>query len=1285
MEALRKFQENPFYEALNSFFKELNIPVNIIDENPTAPGNVLSNFNPDNKTHQLIDDVYAFGMVDDAIFEGNETFANLEEVKEINEDYDGILIFGVTLHNRENNLLPTRSQLADIARAFNRSFPYTPVVVVFKYQNYIAFANTERTKFIQEWREGEKVGKVTLLKDIDCNNPLTAHLKILLGDRNTDGLKIDPRKIDTFRKIYKYWQSVFSLQALNNQFYADLQSWFYFALKNIKLPYCPDYIDKKENTKNFLVRLLARTMFCWFVKEKGLIKKELLELKDWHNDFYPLTNDISNNDFLESNSYYRGVLQNIFFNALNQQEKKSAKDFKWTKYLHPDFDYSWFTSIPYLNGGIFDKLDEDNYKESIEDSVLKIPNYLFYGITTEETVTKGRGAKIQTETEKVEHKGLNGIFKEYKFTLEENTPFEEDIALDPELLGLVFENLLAELDPNLEESMKKSIRRLTGSYYTPRKVINEMVNESLYLYLSKYVEENKPDIEDFRKLLQKLVYYNIPFKENQALCKIVVEALDKYRILDPACGSGAFPMGMLHRMVEILKQVDEKNELWIELKLKSVDPAQRAEFKQILRQHLDDYGRKLGIIRDSIYGIDIQPLAVQITKLRFFISLLIDQQTEKGITPMPNIETKIICADSLKNIQPDLWSTDAIDKLYDARLKFYQPEISVAEREKISEEIVYELDRAFPAFSKLVTGKVIPGQNKALLKEWFSHATLAAPFYNQDFFFPELKDSGFDCVIGNPPYGGTKITDDVRRDLNIESKDPYGAFIARFLPSGDRISPLKHGGVLALIVSDTFMTIKSHLKLRRQMMDNYIHKMIRLHPDTFGATVNTAIIICERNLFPLKAGEGSNRIRSFNEDHVCQMVDMTNISIHNDYTRFMEVLHQTEGVQFQAGENLQNISNEEYAIYYYPQNLIRTNSNLPFFVASPKLFALMNDGNDQFRKPKSEKCEIGGKEVQVRKIEMNGKDIDVVKLGDIADVRKGIDTGNNEAFLFQYADARGNYRDIENFQKYIVNEEELNEIINTDNKIQLIKKLGFSLNPKKPNYFKGKYIIPYEKGGESDIESGWLPNYYVSNSYFIDWSEDSVDELKKARHNESNKATLRNQSYWFRTGITFSLTGFYAPTIRLKSPSLFDNKSSAIFTGFNQLVLLSILISKTQKYMMKNFLMHTIDTQVGVFDDSFVVINISNEQKLIGIISEIIEKQKSNPRYDYASHEQIEIDKLVYEAYGLTAEDVEEVENWYARRYPKLSAAQKANLRKLGKSDDYLELYGMRKQTKNND
>ncbi|MEA5480389.1 hypothetical protein VB774_22375 [Pseudanabaena galeata UHCC 0370] len=1168
---------------------------------------------------------------------------------------------------RDGGLLPTRSQLAEISRAFNREFCYTPVVVVFKYAGadgeYLAFANTERSKYKRN-QEGEKAGKVTLLRDVSISNIHAAHEKIIFGDKNFKGLKIDPIKINSFKKLYDYWQTVFSLQALNDQFYADLQDWFYYASQQIKLPFRPDYVPEKENIKNFLVRLLARTMFCWFIKEKGLIKPEILELRDWDGRVYPLVRDFEDENFLESNSYYRGVLQNIFFNSLNQKDKKSLKDFKWIKYLHSDFQIEWFTAIPYLNGGIFDKLDDDNAKESIEDTVMRVPNFLFYGIETEENVAKGKAKKL--EVSKVYHKGLNGIFKSYKFTLEENTPYDEDIALDPELLGLVFENLLAELDPNLEENTIKSIRKQTGSYYTPRKVIQEMVNESLFIYLKKHTALENVET------LRKLVYENILENADNAFCEGVVNGIDRFKVLDPACGSGAFPMGVLHRLVDILKLVDSDNSKWLRLKLQPVDVNYRDEFEKTLKQHLDDYSRKLGIIRDSIYGIDIQPLAVQITKLRFFISLLIDQKVEKGITPMPNIETKIICANSLKNIKPDLFSTDAIAKLKVARLKYYKPDLSLEEKRSVTDDIVTVLDGAFPSFSTEIMGKHIAGQNKELLRHWFTHATVAAPFFNLEFFYPELEGQGFDCVIGNPPYGGTKIGDDVRKDLGIDSKDPYGAFIARFLASCDKQTPLKDGGVLAYIVSDTFMTIKSHHALRRQMMDNYIHKMIRVHPDTFKATVNTAIIICERN-----------RSKSFNQDHVCQMVDMTNVSVHDSYSRFVELLGLARGVDFGVVRDC--VSNEEYGIYYYPQGLIRTNSNLPFFVASPKLFALMNDSNDPSCMPKTVEQEIGGKRVKVRKIEMNGKEIQVVKLGDIADVKQGLATGDNQAYLFQNPDARGNYRSIEDFREYLLTEEDLDKIRNNDNlRLEVINK-GISKDDlSSQRYFGGRYIVPYDKGGESDSDDGWMPNYFVPTDYFIDWSEWSINRMKtytiaqrireyqektsiKSHYETTNAAIIRSPDTYFIKGIIYSRTGNYAPTFRVATGSVFDTKSCTLSFSKESFVICSLAYcsSKLLKFFFKNFQGHTVDAQVDDLKVSSFPLNILGCPAINQLSHSIIQKQKIDPYYDYASHEQIEIDQLVYEAYGLNSEDIAEVENWYARRYPKLSQAQKANLRKL--------------------
>jgi len=404
---------------------------------------------------------------------------------------------------------------------------------------------------------------------------------------------------------------------------------------------------------------------------------------------------------------------------------------------------------------------------------------------------------------------------------------------------------------------------------------------------------------------------------------------------------------------------------------------------------------------------------------------------------------------------------------------------------------------------------------------------------------------------------------------------------------------------------------------------------------------------------------------------------MTNISIHDNYDRFVEILNQTKMV-----DGMDNISTPEYAIYRYPQSLIRSNSNLPFFVASPKLFALMNDGNDATCKPKIQIQEIGGKQVNVRTIEINGKEIEVVKLGDVAEVNQGISTGQNDYYIRKNIETAG-YQKID--KRLILSEKDIENLsyIEKNEGIDKIK-------------YNGKYFIPFDKGSDSDSEDGWMPNYFVETEYFIDWSIASLNRLRtltiaqrKIEQNlqfEINKdddkkiaAALRNQDKWFKTTINFSPTGQYSPTFRLGYGTVSQNTSSTIVINSSfQISSIGILSSRLAKFIFKNFHNHTVHTQEG----DVIEYSINLEQSFFENIKEkaslIIAKQHINPRYDYSSHEQIEIDKQVYEAYGLNAEDVEEVENWYARRYGKLLAAQKANLRSLGKSDDYLELYGMR-------
>ncbi len=200
-------------------------------------------------------------------------------------------------------------------------------------------------------------------------------------------------------------------------------------------------------------------------------------------------------------------------------------------------------------------------------------------------------------------------------------------------------------------------------------------------------------------------------------------------------------------------------------------------------------------------------------------------------------------------------------------------------------------------------------------------------------------------------------------------------------------------------------------------------------------------------------------------------------------------------------------------------------------------------------------------------------------------------------------------------------------------------------------------------GKSSDTDSGLLPCYFQKpTSIFIDWSVKSFSAMNAEKH--SDLANKEFRFLQFKNQISFSTTGQYAPTFRIPSGLIFLNKASRIFlrVGFEQLEWLGIFNSKLFKYFSKNFSNHSVEFGVQDLKQLLFLGSCSGIKEKV---ESILDNQKIDLNYDHASHEQIEIDRLVYEAYGLNAEDIAEVENWYARRYPKLSQAQKANLRKL--------------------
>lgn len=815
---LQIFNQIAFLPAIKALFNELKVPINFVADEPTSAKEILKDTFKDNETFHLINDVYFVGMVDDASFKGSSSLA----VSDIKSDYDGILIFGVTLKDRPYSLLPTRAQLAEIARAFNREFYYTPVVIVFKYSKHIAFANTERLKYKQEWREGEKAGKVSLLRDINIENPHSGHERILLE------LKIPvsgKNEVKTYEKLYAYWQEVFSVSILNKKFYQELSTWYFWATKHVTFPGEPTIADAhrknasiedllQEHKATNVIRMLTRLLFVWFIKEKKLIPEELFELKtlqeDILNEISPYHDETCMFKGVNKDSvYYKAILQNLFFATLNCPIQGDNLDtrkrgFRGEGYgTHRGIDYlmrykQYFKNpekfleklnetVPFLNGGLFECLDEkfnNTYIDGFSDQMTKgekliVPDYLFFGVSEEADISDVVGIDDK-KYKNAAVKGLINILKSYKFTIVENTPIEEDVALDPELLGKVFENLLASYNPET----KTTARKQTGSFYTPREIVNYMVDESLIAYLKNAITNWGLNEEALDTELHVLTSFDtkVPFADNTTLQKEIIQALSTSTILDPACGSGAFPMGILQKMVHILQKLDPNNKVWKEVQLAKAEQESKTAFeiedKQARQDQLleineafdqsindPDYARKLFLIENCIYGVDIQPIAIQISKLRFFISLVVEQKVNPdknnfGIRPLPNLETKFVAANTLIGIekpkignQLNMYSTDGLKKL-ETELKKVRSKLFSAKSKDTKIKYRQRDEELRNAISDELVKSGWRSDTAQKLASWDPYNQNASSlFFDPEWMF-DIKE-GFDVVIGNPPYGGS--------------------------------------------------------------------------------------------------------------------------------------------------------------------------------------------------------------------------------------------------------------------------------------------------------------------------------------------------------------------------------------------------------------------------------------------------------------------------------------------------------------------------------------------------
>ncbi len=666
----------------------------------------------------------------------------------------------------------------------------------------------------------------------------------------------------------------FSVEKVTKEFYQEIANWYFWARKNVRFPL--DAEAEQNGREIALIRLITRLIFIWFMKEKGIINKNLFDKGFLENILVDLSPD--------SPTYYLAILQNLFFATLNTpiNQRKFRREERYKGYLNKDYmNHTYFRhhslfknpeemerlfkDIPFLNGGLFECLDKRRDDESNEtgrelrvdgfsDDPKKqpdVPNFLFFSDEIEVDLNKD----YDTKGKRYKVRGLINILNSYNFTVDENTPVDEEVALDPELLGKVFENLLASYNPETATTARKA----TGSYYTPREIVDYMVRESL----KEYFKTQIPGIEE-EKLNSLFLYDDTSNPFDEETTDRLIKAIYNLKLIDPAVGSGAFPMGALHTLVHILNKLDPDNEKWRKIQIDAANLIPDPKIKQEVIEKIEksftqnelDYGRKLYLIQNCIYGVDIQPIAIQIAKLRFFISLLVDERVDKekenfGIEPLPNLETKFVTADSLIGLprpaQLSL-STPEIQALEEKLKKIrnqYFIATSTREKERLKHEDAETRKKLASALQKL--GFASEATEK--IARWNPYDTnKKADWFDPEWMFG-VKD-GFDIVIGNPPY--IQLQKDSGKLANLYENQNYQTFIRTgdiytlFYEKG--IQLLKPNGILCYITSNKWMRAGYGAKLRAFFTKYNPILLIDLGPGVFeNATVDTNILLIQKS------------------------------------------------------------------------------------------------------------------------------------------------------------------------------------------------------------------------------------------------------------------------------------------------------------------------------------------------------------------------------------------------------------------------------------------------------
>lgn len=984
------------------------------------------------------------------------------------------------------------------------------------------------------------------------------------------GIEIVPESLsfEEYNRIYE--------RALDTE--KEVLDKVYFREKKDLYTLNKDELKKLDNKKEseLLVGAFHNTEYF---KDWGSGKKKFLrELFEKHKK----------EDKNNGKTFFEDYLEPLFYNNFSEDrgEKQYSAEFN--------------CRLPFLNGGLFDPYGDYNWK----DTIFNLDDSLFSNDKND---------------------GVLDIFDRYNFTINENDNYETEVAVDPEMLGKVFENLLEVSD-----------RKSKGAFYTPREIVRYMTNESIMNYLLSCLEKkgiSKEDLEylfnlgEFTKEYDEQIFEKDYLKDEEVLkrgifgmprniiiySKEIDELLKKVKIADPACGSGAFPLGILNEivrarnvltfymnMIEVLKEKDEKN-YWSRLdkKQKSRTP----------------YKLKLYAIQNSLYGVDIEPSAIDITKLRLWLSILVDS-TNNDVRPLPNLDFNFMIGNSLIDEFEGMKLFDETlldDKVLEKKVK----KVKKAENmklfrgiEEVQQDILNEIFVKQSLFfnennsnrKKELKNDIEELENnliKLTLTENGNHKKLEEiekgrkerrkPYFLWKLEFAKVfkENGGFDIVIGNPPYIGEGKNKDVFlpvQETSFGKKYYIGKMDFWYFFTSLGIELLKENGTLSYIAPNNWLTTAGGKKMRNHIMKETIIKEFIDFGDYMvfeNASQQTMVFLLEKN-------KEKNIIK------ICFSKILFNKEVLVDLEKFL--------LKNKSDNYVYYISNIDRKKYIEDSNIVFLNNIIDTITSKIKL-------QENFKFSADE-------------------------------ITNGIHPHHAIVTKKMLEQLKNNYKIGDGI--FVLTDNEIKKLSLNENEKKLLKPLYESELLTKYTYKKDnhKYII-YTDSSFKDISQ--MKEYPILKKHLDNFKEVITSDnkpygLHRARKEEffiENKiVSLRKTSepyFCYLDKPSYFMAEFYI----LKT----DRINMKYLTG----LLNSKLIAFWLRYMGK---MQGSNYQIDKEPLMNIPLKIADENienKIIDLVDEIIELKKLNKDTQYLEDK---IDEMVYDLYELTEEERELIRNF---------------------------------------